>query len=199
MKPKVFARNLIAAAVLSALGAGVFSAGHWFPQEANAATAPQAAAMAPAANTLLPDFTGIVARDGPAVVNISVTHVAKAGANAPQIEGMDPNNPFFQFFRQFPGAVPHGSETEHALGSGFIVSPDGIILTNAHVVDGATDVTVKLTDRREFRAKVIGSDKPSDVAVLKINASGLPTVKLGNSANEKVGEWVLAIGSPFGF
>jgi serine protease Do len=197
MRPRIFARNVIAAAVLSALGAGAFSAGHWFPQEANAATA--AVAMAPAANTLLPDFTGIVARDGPAVVNISVTHEAKAGANAPQLEGMDPNNPFFQFFRQFPGAVPRGSETAHALGSGFIVSPDGIILTNAHVVDGATDVTVKLTDRREFRAKVIGSDKPSDVAVLKINATGLPTVKLGSSANEKVGEWVLAIGSPFGF
>jgi serine protease Do len=79
------------------------------------------------------------------------------------------------------------------------VSPDGVILTNAHVVDGATEVTVKLTDRREFRAKVLGSDKPSDVAVLKIDATGLPTVKLGNSSNEKVGEWVLAIGSPFGF
>ena len=82
------------------------------------------------------------------------------------------------------------------MGSGFIVSPDGVILTNAHVVDGATEVTVKLTDRREFRAKVIGSDKPSDVAVLKIEATGLPTVKLGSSMNEKVGEWVLAIGSP---
>ena len=79
------------------------------------------------------------------------------------------------------------------------MSPDGIILTNAHVVDGATEVTVRLTDRREFRAKVLGSDKPSDVAVLKIEATGLPTVKLGSSTNAKVGEWVLAIGSPFGF
>ncbi|TAK66531.1 MAG: Do family serine endopeptidase, partial [Betaproteobacteria bacterium] len=88
---------------------------------------------------------------------------------------------------------------EQGMGSGFIVSSDGVILTNAHVIDDATEVTVKLTDRREFRAKVIGSDKPSDVAVLKIDATGLPTVKLGSSMNEKVGEWVLAIGSPFGF
>ncbi|MHB8668702.1 MAG: DegQ family serine endoprotease [Burkholderiales bacterium] len=199
MKLKVFATNLTAAAALTAVGAGAFPAGHWFPQGADAATIPPALVTAPAAGMLLPDFTGIVARDGPAVVNISVTHEAKTGASAPQFEGIDPNSPFFQFFRQFPGAVPHGATPQHALGSGFIISPDGIILTNAHVVDGATDVTVKLTDRREFRAKVIGSDKPSDIAVLKINASGLPTVKLGNSANEKVGEWVLAIGSPFGF
>ena len=199
MKPTILGRSLIAAAVISAVGAGAFSAGHWFPQEASAATAPLAVAAAPAAGALLPDFTGIVERNGPAVVNISVTHAAKAGANTPQLEGIDPNSPFFQFFRQFPGAVPHGSAPEHGEGSGFIVSPDGVILTNAHVVDGATEVTVKLTDRREFRAKVIGSDKPSDVAVLKIDATGLPTVKLGNSSNEKVGEWVLAIGSPFGF
>ena len=200
MKPKMFARRVIATAALSALGAGAFSAGHWFPREASAATAPAEVATAPATSALLPDFTGIVARDGPAVVNISVTHEAKdADASAPQLQGIDPNNPFFQFFHQFNGAVPNNSAPEHALGSGFIVSPDGIILTNAHVVDGATDVMVKLTDKREFRAKVIGIDKPSDIAVLKINATGLPTVKLGNSANEKVGEWVLAIGSPFGF
>ena len=199
MRPKVLAKSVIAAAVISAVGAGAFSAGHWFPQEASAATAPLAVASAPAASALLPDFTGIVERNGPAVVNISVTHDAKADANTQQFSGVDPDSPFFEFFRQFPGAVPHGSVPEHGQGSGFIVSSDGIVLTNAHVVDGATEVTVKLTDRREFRAKVIGSDKPSDVAVLKINATGLPTVKLGSSANEKVGEWVLAIGSPFGF
>ncbi|MEJ0049291.1 MAG: trypsin-like peptidase domain-containing protein [Rhodospirillales bacterium] len=85
------------------------------------------------------------------------------------------------------------------MGSGFIVSQDGIVLTNAHVVDGATEVTVKLTDQREFRAKVLGSDKASDVAVLKIDARDLPTVRLANSDDVKVGEWVLAIGSPFGF
>ncbi|MBE0624707.1 MAG: DegQ family serine endoprotease [Burkholderiales bacterium] len=199
MKPKVLARSLIATAVISALGAGAYSAGHIFTQEANAATAPLAAASAPAASALLPDFTGIVERNGPAVVNISVTHEARETANTPQFEHMDTNNPFFEFFRQFPGAVPHGSAPQRGEGSGFIVSPDGVILTNAHVVDDATEVTVKLTDRREFRAKVIGSDKPSDVAVLKIDATGLPTVKLGSSMKEKVGEWVLAIGSPFGF
>ncbi len=199
MKSKFPVRSLIAAAVISAVGAGAFTAGHWFPQEATAANAPLAVATAPAASALLPDFTGIVERNGPAVVNISVTHDVKAAANTSQFEGLDPSSPFFEFFRQFPGAVPHGSVPERGQGSGFIVSPDGVILTNAHVVDGATEVTVKLTDRREFRAKVIGSDKPSDVAVLKINATGLPTVKLGSSTNEKVGEWVLAIGSPFGF
>ena len=199
MKPKVLVRSLIAAGVISAVGAGAFSAGHWFPQEATAATAPLAVATAPAASVLLPDFTGIVERNGPAVVNISVTHGVKAAAAMPQRQGVDPNNPFFEFFRQFPGAVPHGSAPEQGMGSGFIVSPDGVILTNAHVVDDATEVTVKLTDKREFRAKVVGSDKPSDVAVLKIDAAGLPTVKLGSSMNEKVGEWVLAIGSPYGF
>ncbi len=199
MKSRLVVRSAIAAAVISAVGAGAFSAGHWFPQEARAATAPAAIASAPAASALLPDFTGIVERNGPAVVNISVTHDIKAAANAPQFEGLDPSSPFFEFFRQFPGAVPHGSAPERGQGSGFIVSSDGVILTNAHVVDDATEVTVKLTDRREFRARVLGSDKPSDVAVLKIDATGLPTVKLGSSMNEKVGEWVLAIGSPFGF
>ncbi|MBE0621969.1 MAG: trypsin-like peptidase domain-containing protein, partial [Burkholderiales bacterium] len=199
MRPKVLVRGAIAAAVISAVGAGAFSAGHWFPRQASAASAPVAATMAAPAGALLPDFTGIVERNGPAVVNISVTHEVKTTANMPHFEGMDPNNPFFQFFHQFPGAVPHGSVPERGEGSGFIVSPDGVILTNAHVVDDATEVTVKLTDKREFRAKVIGSDKPSDVAVLKIDATGLPTVKLGDSATERVGEWVLAIGSPFGF
>jgi serine protease Do len=197
MNSKVLTRSLIAAGVIAAAGAGGFSAGHWFPPEAAAANAPVAIANASTASALLPDFTGIVDSNGPAVVNISVAHDVKA--EAPQIQGLDRNSPFFEFFRQFPGAVPHGSVPERGMGSGFIVSPDGIILTNAHVVDDATEVTVKLTDRREFRAKVIGSDKPSDVAVLKIEATGLPTVKLGSSTTEKVGEWVLAIGSPFGF
>ena len=87
----------------------------------------------------------------------------------------------------------------HGLGSGFIVSPDGVILTNAHVVADASNVTVKLTDKREFKAKVIGIDRPSDVAVLKIDANNLPTVKLDKADDVKVGEWVVAIGSPFGF
>ena len=199
MTSRLAVRSLIAAAVIVAVGAGAFFAGHSFTSEARAAAAPVALASAPAAHVLLPDFTGIVARNGPAVVNISVTHEQKAGEGMQQFGQIDPDNPFFQFFHQFQGAIPHRALPEHALGSGFIVSPDGIILTNAHVIDDATEVTVKLTDRREFRAKVVGSDKPSDVAVLKINASGLPVVKLGSSSQEKVGEWVLAIGSPFGF
>ena len=200
MKPNVLVRSLIAAGVISAVGAGAFSAGgHWFSQEAAAANAPPAVAMGSTASALLPDFTGIVERNGPAVVNISVTHDARADAATRQFPRIDPGSPLFEFFRQFPGSVPHGAVPEHGMGSGFIVTPDGVILTNAHVIDGATEVTVKLTDRREFRAKVIGSDKPSDVAVLKIDAKDLPTVRLGSSMNEKVGEWVLAIGSPYGF
>ena len=199
MKPKVLIRSAIAAAVISAVGAGAFSAGHWFPREASAAAAPTAAAIAAPARAVLPDFTGIVERNGPAVVNISVTHEVKTASNGPQVQGMGPDGPFFFFFHQSPGESPHSQMPEHALGSGFIVSSDGVILTNAHVVEGASEVTVKLTDRREFNAKVIGVDKPTDVAVLKINAHDLPTVKLGDDAKEKVGEWVLAIGSPFGF
>jgi len=198
MNPKVLVRSLIAASVISAFGAGAFSAGHWYPQEAAAANAPVAVVNTSMASALLPDFTGIVDQNGRAVVNISVTHDIKAEA-APQIQGLDRNSPFFEFFRRFPGAVPHGPVPERGMGSGFIVTPDGVILTNAHVIADAAEVTVKLTDGREFRAKVIGSDKPSDVAVIKIDATGLPTVKLGSSTNEKVGEWVLAIGSPYGF
>jgi len=117
----------------------------------------------------------------------------------PQFPGMDPHDPFFQFFRQFPWAAPQNQVPTHGLGSGFIVSPDGVILTNAHVVDDASEVTVKLTDKREFQAKVIGSDKQSDIAVIKIDAKDLPVVKLGSASGVKVGEWVLAIGSPYGF
>ncbi|HMC45104.1 MAG TPA: peptidase, partial [Caballeronia sp.] len=103
MKPKVLVRSLIAAGVISAVGAGAFSAGHWFPQEAVAANAPVAVASTSTASALLPDFTGIVDRNGPAVVNISVTHDLKAGAAAPQLQGLDRNSPFYEFFRQFPG------------------------------------------------------------------------------------------------
>ena len=95
--------------------------------------------------------------------------------------------------------MPQGEQMVRGQGSGFIVSPDGVILTNAHVVSGADVVKVKLTDKREFTAKVIGIDKPTDVAVLKIDATGLPTVPLGDPSSARVGDWVLAIGSPFGF
>jgi serine protease Do len=134
-------------------------------------------------------------------VNVSVTGTVKTGAEMPQIPGLDPNDPLWQFFRRFqgPGAMPRGEQPVRGLGSGFIVSADGVILTNAHVVDGADEVTVKLTDKREFKAKVIGADTRSDVAVIKVEASSLPTVKIGDMAKVRVGEWVVAIGSPFGF
>lgn len=148
----------------------------------------------------LPDFAGIASQQGPAVVNISVSGSVKTGfTGLPGFPQVDPNDPFYEFFRHFQLPSPPSSVPTHGLGSGFIVSPDGIILTNAHVVSDANEVIVKLTDKREFKAKVIGIDKPSDVAVLKINARNLPTVKIGDPNNSRVGEWVVAIGSPFGF
>lgn len=145
----------------------------------------------------LPDFSALVERYGPAVVNISVTQNVKTVNNGAR--GLDRDDPFFEFFRHFGLPMPDQAPPSRGQGSGFIVSPDGVILTNAHVVANAAEVTVKLTDRREFRAKVIGSDPQTDIAVLKIEAAGLPTVRLGNSDKVRVGEWVAAIGSPFGF
>lgn len=149
----------------------------------------------------LPDFQSIVGRAGPAVVNISVEGTVKT-AHRGAMPQLDPNDPLFDFFRRFGPRVPMprgGEQVVRGQGSGFIVSPDGLILTNAHVVAEAGEVTVKLTDKREFKAKVLGIDKPTDIAVLKIDAKDLPTLPLGNPENTQVGEWVLAIGSPFGF
>jgi serine protease Do len=161
--------------------------------------APPVAAGAPAATVTLPDFTRIAAQNGKAVVNIRVVGTTKASMRGgPQI---DPNDPFYEFFRRFQGPQSPrggGDVPVFGAGSGFIVSPDGVILTNAHVVQGANEVTVKLQDRREFRAKVLGSDPATDVAVLKIDAKNLPVVPLGNARSLQTGEWVLAIGSPYG-
>jgi serine protease Do len=148
----------------------------------------------------LPDFASIVAQQGPAVVNISVSGTIKTGTfEFPGVPQMDPNDPFYEFFRRFQAPAPQGSTPTRGFGSGFIISPDGVILTNAHVVADADEVTVKLTDKREFKAKVMGLDKVSDVAVLKIKADNLPTVKIGDAQRSRVGEWVIAIGAPFGF
>jgi serine protease Do len=148
----------------------------------------------------LPDFTELAEKQGPAVVNISTTQVTRGGQAMPF--PFDENDPAFEFFKRFmprnPGATPREFENK-SLGSGFIISGDGYILTNAHVVDGADEVTVRLTDKREFKARTIGADKRTDVALLKIEASGLPAVKMADPAQLKVGEWVVAIGSPFGF
>ena len=180
------------------------------------AAAPIAAAVVPAADApnvvAAPDFSQIAQRYGAAVVNISVSGIRQAAndgedeatAHGRGSPGFDFNDPFFEFFRRFQepgnGGFPGQPETPvHAQGSGFIVSPDGVILTNAHVVRDAKNVIVKLTDRREFQAKVLGADPKTDVAVLKIAAKNLPVVPLGSARDLKVGEWVLAIGSPFGF
>jgi len=141
----------------------------------------------------LPDFTGLVEKQGPAVVNISTTQIIRnAQPNFPE------GDPIFDFFRRFAPLMPRAQESQ-SLGSGFIISSDGYIMTNAHVVDHADKITVRLTDKREFAARVIGVDKRTDVALLKIEASNLPKVSLGDPEKLKVGEWVVAIGSPFGF
>ena len=154
-----------------------------------------------------PNYRAIVAQNRAAVVGIT----ADSRPDSPDANGIsqsysfgpDPFNglfgsdPFFEFFRNLP--MPHGNLRMRALGSGFIVSPDGIILTNAHVVRNAQRVTVKLADRREFRAKVLGTDNATDIAVLKIDAKDLPAVRLGDSNKLQVGDYVLAIGQPYGF
>src|SRR3954465_7406992 len=141
-----------------------------------------------------PDFTQLAEQAGPAVVNISVTEKA-AAADAQQ---PDKDDPAYEFFRRFRVPVPK-QQPRHGVGSGFIVSADGYILTNAHVVDGAKEVDVKLTDRRELIAKVVGTDPKSDIALIKIDAKDLPVVRIGHSKDIKVGQWVVAMGSPFGF
>ncbi|TCJ19518.1 DegQ family serine endoprotease [Parasulfuritortus cantonensis] len=149
----------------------------------------------------LPDFTDLVEKQSPSVVNITTTQDAKPAAGA---RGNRMPDEMAELFKRFGmpdmGAPENGfGRPRHGQGSGFIVSSDGYILTNTHVVDGADEVTVKLPDRREFRAKVIGSDEKSDVALLKIKADHLPKVAIGDPDKLKVGEWVLAIGAPFGF
>lgn len=146
----------------------------------------------------LPDFTDLVEKQGASVVNISTTQSARRSLSQ-QLPQLDENDPFYEFFRRFiPNPGPREFQSQ-SLGSGFIISADGFILTNAHVVDSADEVTVRLTDKREFKAKVIGADRRTDVALLKIDASGLQAVRFGDPGRLKVGEWVVAIGSPFGF
>ena len=154
----------------------------------------------------LPDFTELVDNNAPAVVNISTT-VKNESGNMPQqfnLPDIPEDSPFYDFFRKFfeqmpEGRAPQPFEKRSSLGSGFIISKDGYVITNNHVVENADEIIVRLNDRREFKAELIGRDKKSDIAVLKIDGSKLPVVKIGNSDNLKVGEWVLAIGTPFGF
>jgi serine protease Do len=163
--------------------------------------------LAQAQSRSLPDFTELVEKQGAAVVNISTTQVVRSAGRGALPFPFDEDDPMSDFFRRFiprqpgtPGtpSVPREFESR-SLGSGFIISTDGYILTNAHVVDSADEITVRLTDKHEFKAKVIGADKRTDVALIKIEATGLPAVRMGNPNALKVGEWVIAIGSPFGF
>mgnify|MGYP000680804739 CR=1 FL=1 len=154
------------------------------------------------ATAQLPDFTDLVQDAGPAVVNISTTQKPQGrfGGQMDLPQGVPDIFRHFFGVPQTPRSNPRGQSQERAsLGSGFIVSKDGYVLTNNHVIDGADQIFVRLNDRREFEAKLIGSDPSSDLALLKVEASGLPTVDVGNSEKLKVGEWVVAIGSPFGF
>ena len=149
----------------------------------------------------LPDFTELVEKQGAAVVNVSITQMVSQEDMFPGFPQVPEDDPFYEFFRRFRpphGGMPREFESK-AQGSGFIISADGYVLTNAHVVDAADEVTVKLTDKREFKAKVIGTDRRTDVALIKIDAAGLPKVTIGNPEQLRVGEWVAAIGSPFGF
>ena len=159
----------------------------------------------------LPDFADLAEMAGPAVVNIRTIEKVKVGQaqGNPQMPDLDENDPFYEFFKRFfpprPGAprnprggTPQPEEVPRGVGSGFIISPDGFIMTNHHVVDGADEIIVTLADKREFKARLIGSDRRTDVALVKITAASLPALKVGDPNKLRVGEWVMAIGSPFG-
>lgn len=200
--PKHRIKLTVAALAISAAIGGAYALG--LPAEA---TTTPVANPPPAVATPLPapipagypDMRSIVAANAAAVVNISVSGNRKTSLSDSGLPQLDPEDPFYQFFRQFRGGLPQGNTPVRGQGSGFIVSPEGTVLTNAHVVADANEVIVKLNDKREFKAKIVGIDKASDVAVLKIEGKQLPTVRIGNSKATQVGDWVLAIGSPFGF
>ncbi len=207
---------LVAAGVLAMGTAGAFGLPSWMKSDdaSPAKVATAAAAETPAAPMMgalgqAPDYRTIVKQYGPAVVGVTVAGTHVASAEGPGLPPGAENDPFFQFFKGIPGfgqgapgMSPRGGMPQQPFrgqGSGFIVSSDGLILTNAHVVRDAKEVTVKLSDRREFAAKVLGSDPVTDVAVLRIDAKDLPTVRLGDPKRLEVGDPVLAIGAPFGF
>ena len=197
-----FKRSAVTLAVVGALGLGAVAAERVVAP--STAATPVAVAAAPAAQSTvsqrgLPTFADIVASQGPAVVQIRASKEAKkislGREGAPDFQLPPEFAPFFrgQPFPRMPQPGPSSGT-----GSGFIVGADGIVLTNAHVVAEADEVLVKLTDQREYRAKVLGSDTATDVAVLKIEAKNLPVVKLGDPAATRVGDWVVAIGTPYG-
>lgn len=202
-------RNWLVMLSIMSLGAGLQAAEH-FVSGVSAPSAQRATVRPASADNASPrpplsmvmsaraswDFPALVEQYGPSVVNVSVLRGARKVSTGSEAADA---NPVYELLRRFGIAVPGNEGPTGGIGSGFIVSSDGIILTNAHVVAGADEVTVKLTDRREFRATVLGVDAASDVAALKIDASGLPAVKIGDPEKVRVGEPVLVIGSPFGF
>ena len=201
MTSNVFKRTAVAMAIAGAFGLGAFAADRDVaPAVAPAIAQTVAAPAAAAQRAAFPNFADLVQREAPAVVEVSMTKglskVAERGeGRAPR--GIPPElAPFFRGFPDMPDGRDRGPSRGN--GSGFIVDPNGIVLTNAHVVDGAEEVIVRTIDRREFRAKVLGADKATDVAVLKIDAKNLPTVRLGDAGKTRVGEWVVAIGAPYG-
>ncbi len=217
LKTSRLALALVAAGVIGGAGSELVrnQIAHAAPTTAPAVATVSVGGTPSAVPVAVPDFSRITELQGPAVVNISVSGTRKASASddedvaaAAQRGGDDPfgNDPFFEFFKRFGGQMPGQrgrsmprEQPVRGQGSGFIISADGTILTNAHVVKDASEVTVKLTDRREYKAKVLGVDPKTDIAVLKIDAKNLPVATLGKTSDLKTGEWVLAIGSPFGF
>ncbi len=206
-RPVHRAVSVLCVAIALAACSGDLSAQGSRPEAAPQPAAPPASHVptAPTVDSIvraLPDFSPLVEKYGPAVVNVEIIEKSQPTGGP---GGLSPNDPFFDFFRRFGIPGPDSGQQRgspapvRGAGSGFIVSADGYILTNTHVVENADEVTVRLTDRREFQAKVIGADERTDVAVIKINATNLPTVKLGDPAKIRPGQWVLAIGSPFGF
>ncbi len=199
------------ALIAAGIGAGLATGYNQLdsPAVSAALAAPAPALVAPAAGpvalTNLPDFTSLVDRVGVSVVNISVVHGKGRAGPAGDGDDEEEGNPYREFQKRFgggpngPGMRPQQQQPSQGQGSGFIISNDGYIVTNAHVVDGATEVTVKLTDRREFTAKVVGADKRTDIALIKIEAKSLPAIEFSSKTAVRRGEWVVAIGSPFGF
>jgi len=203
MRPGLIKSTFVAVALAAGIAGGYAYRGRATaaPPDPRPGAAPSAAGVpgVPAGAGALPGFAGIVQQYGPAVVNVSTTGTVKTAVNGWSSGPLDPGDPFYEFFRHFGIPEQQGRQFTRGLGSGFVVRSDGVILTNAHVVAGASEVKVKLTDKREFPAKVVGLDRTTDVAVLRIEARDLPTVKLGDPKQVRVGDWVLAIGSPFGF
>jgi serine protease Do len=217
MKLNPLSAALLAAGITVIGTAGAIELPHWLKGDDRPAVVAQAspqgdraqagervvpAAPMPFAPGQLPNYRAIVKQAGPAVVGINVEGSHKASLEE---QGMPPgmeDDPFFKFFRGVPGLGQRGRQSPSTpfkgLGSGFIISSDGLILTNAHVVREAKDVTVKLSDRREYTAKVLGLDTATDIAVLRIDAKDLPVVRLGDPKNLEVGDPVLAIGAPYG-